>query len=61
MDQVAEGVKAAKVVRDLAAEHEVFMPIAEQVYQICWEERDPDFAQELLLRGRIGHEQHTPG
>ncbi len=57
MDQVAEGVKAAKVVRDLALEHGVFMPIAEQVYQVCWEGKDPDFAQESLLRGRIGHEQ----
>lgn len=61
MNQVAEGVKAAKVVRDLAREHEVFMPIAEQVYQICWEDRDPDFAQESLLRGRLGHEQSGPG
>lgn len=56
MDQVAEGVKAAKVVRRLAAEHDVFMPIAAQVYAICWEGQDPDFAQESLLRGRLGHE-----
>ena len=56
MDQVAEGVKAAKVVRELALEHEVFMPIAEQVYSVCWEGKDPNFAQERLLRGRIGHE-----
>jgi glycerol-3-phosphate dehydrogenase (NAD(P)+) len=58
MDQVAEGVKAVKVVRELAQEHGVFMPIAEQVYQVCWEGRDPDFAQDSLLRGRLGHEQH---
>lgn len=58
MDQVAEGVKAVKVVRELASEHGVFMPIAEQVYQVCWEGRDPDFAQDSLLRGRLGHEQH---
>ena len=56
MDQVAEGVKAAKVVRELAAKYEVFMPIAAQVYAICWEGKDPDFAQESLLRGRLGHE-----
>ena len=56
MDQVAEGVKAAQVVRELALEHEVFMPIAEQVYSVCWEGKDPNFAQERLLRGRIGHE-----
>ncbi|MGF1596608.1 MAG: NAD(P)H-dependent glycerol-3-phosphate dehydrogenase [Acidimicrobiales bacterium] len=56
MDQVAEGVKAAKVVKELAAEHGVFMPIASQVYAVCWEGKDPDFAQESLLRGRLGHE-----
>lgn len=56
MDQVAEGVKAAKVVRELAEEYDVFMPIANQVYRICWEGKTPDFAQESLLRGRLGHE-----
>jgi glycerol-3-phosphate dehydrogenase (NAD(P)+) len=56
MDQVAEGVKAAKVVKALSAEHEVFMPIADQVYAVCWEGKDPNFAQESLLRGRLGHE-----
>ena len=56
MDQVAEGVKAAKVVKELATEHDVFMPIALQVYAICWEGKDPNFAQESLLRGRLGHE-----
>ena len=56
MDQVAEGVKAAKVVRELSRKHEVFMPIADQVYGICWEGKDPNFAQEKLLRGRLGHE-----
>lgn len=56
MDQVAEGVKAAKVVRDLAEEHQVFMPIADQVFRVCWEAKDPDFAQESLLRGHLGHE-----
>lgn len=57
MNQVAEGVKAAKVVRQLAQEHGVVMPIAEQVYGVCWEGNDPDFAQDALLRGRLGHEQ----
>lgn len=61
MDQVAEGVKAAKVVRELSRKHGVFMPIAEQVYQVCWEDRDPDFAAESLMRGRLGHEQAGPG
>ena len=56
MDQVAEGVKAAKVVQELAVRHNVFMPIAAQVYAICWEGKSPDFAAESLLRGRLGHE-----
>lgn len=56
MDQVAEGVKAARAVRELAERHRVFMPIAAQVYGVCWEGRTPDFAQESLLRGRLGHE-----
>lgn len=56
LDQVAEGVKAARVVKELAERHDVFMPIAAQVHAICWEGTDPDFAQESLLRGRLGHE-----
>lgn len=56
MDQVAEGVKAAKVVHELAQRHEVFMPIAAQVYAMCWEGKSPDFAGDSLLRGRLGHE-----
>jgi glycerol-3-phosphate dehydrogenase (NAD(P)+) len=57
MDQVAEGVKAAKVVHDLAQRFELFMPIASQVYAVCHEGSDPDFAEDALLRGRLGHEQ----
>ncbi|MEM9135553.1 MAG: NAD(P)H-dependent glycerol-3-phosphate dehydrogenase [Actinomycetota bacterium] len=56
MDQVAEGVKAAKVVQELARAHDVFMPIANHVHAICWEGMTPDFAEESLLRGRLGHE-----
>ncbi len=56
MDQVAEGVKAAKVVRELAKEHKVFMPIANQVYAVCWEGKHPNFAQESLMRASVGHE-----
>ncbi len=56
MNQVAEGVKAARVVMELAERHDVFMPIAAQVHAICWEGKTPDFAQEYLLRGRLGHE-----
>ena len=56
MNQVAEGIKAAKVVRELARRYEVFMPIAAQVYAVCWEGRHPDWATEALMKGRLGHE-----
>jgi glycerol-3-phosphate dehydrogenase (NAD(P)+) len=56
MDQVAEGVKAAKVVHELAKKYDVSLPIAEQVFAVCWEEKDPEWASDSLLRGRIGHE-----
>ena len=61
MDQVAEGVKAAKVVHELAREHQVLMPIAAQVYGVCWEGTTQDFAQESLMRGRLGHERGPTG
>lgn len=56
MDQVAEGVKAVKAVRELARRHKVSMPIAAQVYAVCYEGRSPEWAQDTLLRGRVGHE-----
>ncbi len=61
MNQVAEGVKAAGVVNELATRHDVFMPIAAQVYGVCHLGTDADFAQDALLRGRLGHEQAGPG
>lgn len=56
MHQVAEGVKAAKIVHELAAEYGVVLPIAHRVYAVCWEGKDADWANEALLRGKIGHE-----
>ena len=46
MQQVAEGVWNSRIVRDLAREHQVDVPIAEQVYAFCYEARDP---QEALI------------
>jgi glycerol-3-phosphate dehydrogenase (NAD(P)+) len=37
MRMVAEGVKTARVVKELADEHGIDMPIAEQVYRVCHE------------------------
>lgn len=56
MDQVAEGVKAVRAVRALARRHRVSMPIAAQVHAVCHEGRSPEWAQDSLLRGRVGHE-----
>ncbi len=60
MDQVAEGVKAAKVVKELAEIYGVVLPVANSVYGVCWEGRDTDWAGETLLRGRVGHESNRP-
>ena len=56
MSQVAEGIKAAKVVMDLAAEHDVDMPIANVVYRVCWEGERTMRAFGSLVRGNVGHE-----
>ncbi len=56
MDQVAEGIKAAKVVRELATKHEVDMPIADVVYRVCWEGERTMRAFGSLVRGAVGHE-----
>lgn len=56
MDQVAEGIKAAKAVNELADQYDLLMPIARQMYQMCWESKSLDLVQDSLLRGRIGHE-----
>ncbi len=56
MTQVVEGVKSAKVVKELAETYDVHMPIANQVYAVCWEDKPLDLVQDSLLRGRVGHE-----
>jgi len=51
MRAVAEGVKTAKAVHALAARHGVEMPIAEEVYAILYEGRNPsDALRTLMLR-----------
>ncbi|MCC5951170.1 MAG: NAD(P)H-dependent glycerol-3-phosphate dehydrogenase [Acidimicrobiia bacterium] len=53
MQQVAEGVKSARVVMELAEEFGVEMPIAEQVYRVCHEGCSAEEAYRgLLNRGR---------
>lgn len=51
MTAVAEGVKTAAAVHELAARHGVEMPIVEQVYQIVNEDKNPaDALKALMLR-----------
>jgi len=51
MTAVAEGVKTAEAVHELAARHGVEMPISEQVYAIVHEGRSPaDALRTLMLR-----------
>ncbi|HLT31134.1 MAG TPA: NAD(P)H-dependent glycerol-3-phosphate dehydrogenase [Myxococcaceae bacterium] len=57
MNQVAEGVKTARSTRDLAARSGVEMPIAEQVYAICYEDKDPRRAVVELMTRRPKAEQ----
>ena len=55
---VAEGVKTARVVMELADEYGVDMPIAEQVYAVCHEGRSAAEAYRGLLRRESRHELH---
>jgi glycerol-3-phosphate dehydrogenase (NAD(P)+) len=53
MRQVAEGVRSAPVVMELAREHDVEMPVAEQVHAVCHEGRTaPEAYRGLLARAR---------
>ena len=53
MAQIAEGVKTAAPVRDLARKHRLSLPISEEVYKILHEGCDPKASVEsLMLRGR---------
>jgi glycerol-3-phosphate dehydrogenase (NAD(P)+) len=50
MNQVAEGVKACRVAQELAREHDVEMPIVDQVVGVCHEGRGAADAYRGLLR-----------
>ena len=47
---VAEGVKSSPSVLELALEHDVDMPITEQVVAVCHEHRPPAVALEILMQ-----------
>ncbi len=56
MDQVAEGVKSAPIVCEIAEEHGVYMPIAEQVRACVQEGRTAVDAYAGLVANRAHHE-----
>ncbi len=56
MSQVAEGVKATRAAIELADGLGVSMPIAGHLSKVIFEGRDPNWAEENLLRGNLGHE-----
>jgi len=58
MGQVAEGVKTARTVIELAREHEVIMPIGLEVDAVVNEGRHPREAYRGLLRATAEHEYH---
>ena len=49
IQQVVEGVLAAKAVREVAASHDVVMPICEEIYRILYEGVSPREAVGTLM------------
>ena len=60
MNEVAEGVKTAKVVRQLAKEYKVDMPISEEIYKVLYEGNTVNDAFRGLLKYGVGSEKE-PG
>lgn len=60
MDEVAEGVKTAKVVKELAKKYKVDMPIADEIYKVLYEGNSVSRAFRGLLQYEVGSEKE-PG
>ena len=56
MDQVAEGVKTAGIVMELAANYGIEMPIAEEVAAVCHEGRTAGDAYRGLIHREVSSE-----
>ncbi len=56
MSEVAEGVKTAKVVMELAKDYKVHMPISEEVYKVLYEGNTVEDAFKGLLKLESGSE-----
>jgi glycerol-3-phosphate dehydrogenase (NAD(P)+) len=61
MRMVAEGVRTAKALRDLARIQKVEMPIAEKVYEILYQKKSPrEAVQELMSRLPRSEQEDLP-
>jgi len=60
MDMVAEGVKTAGVVMELATKYNIELPIATEVYKVCYKGSSVNNAFRGLLKMHSGKE-HEPG
>jgi len=60
MNEVAEGVKTTKVVKELAEEYNVDMPITEEIYKVLYEGNTVNEAFKGLLQYDVGSEKE-PG
>jgi glycerol-3-phosphate dehydrogenase (NAD(P)+) len=60
MNEVAEGVKTAKVVMELAKDYNVDMPISQEIYKVLYEGNTVNDAFRGLLRYEVGSEKE-PG
>jgi glycerol-3-phosphate dehydrogenase (NAD(P)+) len=59
MTMVAEGVATAKSVHQLAQKHHVDMPMAEEVYKVLFEDKNPRQATlDLMRRDTRGEGAH---
>jgi len=59
MKMVAEGVKTTKSVHQMSEKYGVEMPISEQIYQVLFNDKDPQRAvQDLMTRDPV-HERHS--
>jgi glycerol-3-phosphate dehydrogenase (NAD(P)+) len=56
MPTVAEGVRSSSAVVELARQHDVQMPIAEQVDAVCHRGATREQAMQALLQRRAGAE-----
>jgi len=59
MNEVAEGVKTAKVVMELAKDYNVDMPISREVYKVLYEGNSVNDAFRGLLKMSIGSESEA--